>query len=82
MGTLTNGMGERKINSDTTNIISNLETTKSIFNLGDILFTLFTLGFTVLIIVLIVSLVRTSNKRKQQLDRIEKKIDNLNQLKK
>ena len=64
------GKGERKIN---------LETTTSNFNLGDILFTLFSLGFTVLIIVLIVSLIRTNNKRKQQLDRIEKEIDNLNQ---
>ena len=63
-------MGERKIN---------LETTNSTINFGDILFTLFSLGFTILIIALIVSLIRTNNKRKQQLDRIEKKIDDLNQ---
>ena len=62
--------GERKIN---------LERTNSIINFEDILFTLFSLGFTILIIALIVLLIRTNNKRKQQLDRIEKKIDNLNQ---
>ncbi|MFZ0446696.1 MAG: hypothetical protein WAM95_19095 [Bacillus sp. (in: firmicutes)] len=62
--------GEREIN---------LETTNSTFNFGDILFTLFSLGFTILIIALIVSLIRTNNKRKQQLDRIEKKIEDLDQ---
>ncbi|PIC71221.1 DUF4083 domain-containing protein [Sporosarcina sp. P16b] len=42
-------------------------------------FTLFSLSFIVIIIVLIVLLIRSNNKRKKQLDRIEKKIDNLNQ---
>ena len=49
------------------------------FNLGDALFQLFSLAFIVLIIVLIVSLFRSSKKRKNQLDRIEKKIDDMNQ---
>jgi len=62
--------GEKKIN---------LEKTNSNINFEDILFTFFSLGFIMLIIALIVSLMRTNNKRKQQLDRIEKKIDNLNQ---
>ncbi|WP_255485891.1 hypothetical protein, partial [Sporosarcina sp. BP05] len=62
--------GERKMN---------LETTNSTFNFGDIIFTLFSLGFIVIIIALIVFVIRTNNKRKHQLDRIEKKVDNLNQ---
>lgn len=58
----------------------NLETTlENSFNLGDALIQLFSLVFIVLIIVLIVSAFRSNNKRKIQLDRIEKKIDNLNQ---
>jgi len=57
----------------------NLEKTNSNINFEDILFTFFSLGFAILIIALIVFLMRTNNKRKQQLDRIEKKIDNLNQ---
>lgn len=49
------------------------------YNLGDILFTLFSLGFIVLILALVVWVIRSGSKRKQQLDRIEEKIDNLNQ---
>ena len=56
----------------------NLESINSTINLGDIVFTLFTLGFVVLIIVLIVLFIRSNSKRKKQLDRIEKKMDNLN----
>jgi len=57
----------------------NLDTTlRKSFSLGDALFQLFSLVFIVLIIVLIVSAFRSNNKRKSQLDRIEKKIDNLN----
>jgi cbb3-type cytochrome oxidase subunit 3 len=49
------------------------------FNLGDALFQLFSLAFIVLIIALIVSLFRSNKKRKNQFDRIEKKIDDINQ---
>jgi cbb3-type cytochrome oxidase subunit 3 len=49
------------------------------FNLGDALYQLFSLAFIVLIIALIVSLFRNNKKRKNQLDRIEKKIDDMNQ---
>ena len=57
----------------------NLESINSTINLGDIVFTLFSLGFIALIIVLIVLFIRSNSKRKKQLDRIEKKMDNLNQ---
>lgn len=49
------------------------------FNLGDALFQLFYLGFIVLIVALILSFFRSNKKRKNQLDRIEKKIDDVNQ---
>ena len=49
------------------------------FNLGDVLFQLFSLAFIVLIIVLIVSFFRSSKKWKDQLNRIEKKMDDMNQ---
>ena len=48
-------------------------------NSGDVLFQLFLLAFIVLIIVLIVSFFRSNKKRKDQLNRIEKKIDDMNQ---
>ena len=48
-------------------------------NSGDVLFQLFSLAFIVLIIVLIVSFFRSNKKRKDQLNRIEKKIDDMNQ---
>ena len=51
----------------------------SSFNLGDALFQLFSFAFIVLIIALIVSLFRSNKKRKNQLDRIENKIDDMNQ---
>ncbi len=56
----------------------NLESVNRSINIGDIVATLFSLGFVVLVIFLIIQLFRTNNKRKQQLDRIEKKIDELN----
>ena len=49
------------------------------FNLGDVLFQLFSLAFIVLIIVLIVSFFRSNKKRNDQLNRIEKKMDDMNQ---
>ena len=49
------------------------------FNLGDVLFQLFSLAFIVLIIVLIVSFFRSNKKWKDQLNRIEKKMDDMNQ---
>ena len=48
------------------------------FNGGDALFTLFSLGFFVLIIVLIMSFLRSNKNRKNQLDRIEMKINDIN----
>ena len=49
------------------------------FNLGDVLFQLFSLAFIVLIIVLIVSFFRSNKKRNDQLKRIEQKMDDMNQ---
>ncbi|MFZ0447595.1 MAG: DUF4083 domain-containing protein [Bacillus sp. (in: firmicutes)] len=49
------------------------------FNLGDALFQLISLAFIVLIIVLIMSFFRSNKKRNDQLNRIEKKIDDMNQ---
>lgn len=49
------------------------------FNIGDALFQLFSFGFLVLIIVLIVLLFRSFSKRRNQLDSIEKKIDSINE---
>lgn len=49
------------------------------YNVGEILFTLISLGFIMLILALVVWVIRSGSKRKQQLDRIEEKIDNLNQ---
>ena len=48
-------------------------------NSGDVLFQLFSLAFIGLIIVLIVSFFRSNKKRKDQLNRIEKKMDDMNQ---
>lgn len=47
--------------------------------IGDIIFQLFSLGFLVLIIVLIVWLFRSYIKRKNQLDNLEKKINDINE---
>ncbi|MBS4195063.1 DUF4083 domain-containing protein [Lederbergia citri] len=47
--------------------------------MGDVLFQLFSIGYIVLIIILIVFLVLTFSKRKHQLDRIEKKLDAINE---
>lgn len=49
-------------------------------NSGDVLFQLFLLAFIGLIIALIVSFFRSNKKRKDQLNRIEKKMDDMNQL--
>jgi energy-converting hydrogenase Eha subunit H len=49
------------------------------YNIGDILFQLFSFTFLVLILVLIVSLFRSFSKRKNQLNSIEKKIDSINE---
>ncbi|MDQ0232604.1 DUF4083 domain-containing protein [Metabacillus malikii] len=48
-------------------------------NIGDALFQLFYLAFIVLIVALIVSFFRSYKKRNNQLDRIEEKIDDVNQ---
>lgn len=55
-----------------------LETTSNSFNLGDILFTVVSIGFLILLVVLVVLLIRASNNRKKRLDRIEEKLDKLN----
>lgn len=49
----------------------------SSFNLGDALFQLIFLAFIVFIIALIVSLFRSNKKRNNQLNRIEKKMDDM-----
>lgn len=49
------------------------------FNIGDALFQLFSIGFIVLIIILIVLFFRSFSKRRNQLDSIEKKIDAINE---
>ena len=49
------------------------------FNLGDALFQLVNIGFIVLIIIVIVSFFRSTKSRRNQLDRIEKKIDDMNE---
>ena len=51
----------------------------SSFNLGDALFQLFFLVFIALIFGLIVSFFRFNKQRKNQLNRIEKKIDDMNE---
>lgn len=49
------------------------------FNLGDALFQLISLVFITLIIALIVSFFYYTQKRKNQLNRMEKKIDDMNE---
>lgn len=44
-------------------------------NIGDIIFQLFAILVPIFIVVVIVFLVRSSKKRKEQLDRIEDKLD-------
>lgn len=45
------------------------------FNIGDVIFQLFALLIPIVIIVAIIFFVRSSKKRKEQLDRIEEKLD-------
>ncbi|CAG9621292.1 DUF4083 domain-containing protein [Sutcliffiella rhizosphaerae] len=47
------------------------------FTLGDALFQLFSIGLVVLIIVLIMSFFRSNKKRKNQLDRMKQKINEI-----
>ncbi|RDW15130.1 DUF4083 domain-containing protein [Oceanobacillus chungangensis] len=49
------------------------------FRIGDAIFQLLNLGFLLLIIVLIVSFFRSYIKRRNQLDSLEKKIDDINE---
>lgn len=49
------------------------------FNFGDVLYQLINLAFIVLIVILIVSFVRSYKNRGKQLNRMEKKIDELNE---
>lgn len=44
-------------------------------NIGEVLWQLFNIGFLVLIVVLFVSLFRSNKNRREELDRIEKKIN-------
>lgn len=46
-------------------------------NIGDALWQLFNIGLLVVIIVLIVFFIRSGIKRRKQLDRIEKKMDEI-----
>ncbi|MDX1701754.1 MAG: hypothetical protein R3250_14095 [Melioribacteraceae bacterium] len=48
------------------------------FHLGDIVIQLLFLGVIALVIGLVVSIVRSNKKRRHQLNRIEKKIDDIN----
>ncbi|MGM0845556.1 MAG: DUF4083 domain-containing protein [Bacillota bacterium] len=48
------------------------------YNIGDILYQLFSFGFVILFIVLIVFLFRSFSKRRKQLNNIERKVDLLN----
>lgn len=50
----------------------------AVVNFGDVLVTLFSFGFFIIIAFLVVWLFRSNNKRKNQLDIIEQKIDELN----
>lgn len=47
------------------------------FHIGDMLAQIFFLGFIVLIIILIVTFILSSKKRKHQLDRLEEKVDSI-----
>lgn len=49
------------------------------FRMGDVLYQLFSLGFLVLIILLIVWFIRSNIKRRNRLDSLEKKIDDINE---
>lgn len=51
----------------------------SSLNIGDIVFQLFSFVVVIVMIALVISLFRSYGKRKNQLDRIEKKLDDLNQ---
>lgn len=51
--------------------------TLSGFHIGDMLMQLLFLGFIALIITLIVTFIRTSKRRKHQLDRLEEKVDSI-----
>lgn len=46
-------------------------------NWGDILFQLLNIAFLVLIVVLIVSFLRSNKRRRNQLDRLEQKMDEI-----
>ncbi|MGM7684754.1 DUF4083 domain-containing protein [Cytobacillus sp. Hm23] len=48
-------------------------------NLGDLIAQLFTFGSLILAIILIVLFIRSSLKRRNQLDSIEKKVDAINE---
>ena len=49
------------------------------FNAGDIIFQLFSIIVVVSIMFMIVSVFRSSKKRKEQLDRIESKLDKISE---
>ena len=49
------------------------------WNIGDIIYQLFSILVVIFFIVMIVSFFRSSKKRKEQLDRIENKLDKLSE---
>ena len=51
----------------------------STINIGDVIFTLLSLGFVVLIVIVVIWLVSSNKKRKHQLTTIENKIDALSE---
>lgn len=61
-------------------LILTSEHTVQFFNIGDALFQLILLAILAGIIGFIISIVRSNKRRKNQLDRIEKKVDFLNKL--
>lgn len=50
----------------------------SSINLGDVLVSVVSIGFFIIIAFIVIWLFRSNNKRKNQLDRIEQKIDDAN----
>ena len=57
----------------------NIGTINKDFNIGDLIFTLFSLGFLALIVLSVIWLLGSNKKRKNQLNNIENKIDALSE---
>ena len=55
----------------------NIETVNEKFNIGDLIFTLFSFGALVLVVIVVIWLLMINKKRNDQLNNIEVKIDAL-----